>query len=129
MIIYVISGFFILTTIVFGFLFFRTNHKLTKLANSLYSNQRIGYYDIIKTGYGSYVARIYVSEEERYTNGKSKLKLLRTEFVSGYKDDYHYFIKNSFSFVELKDTNAIDWLIVEEDIKQQRLKKLKELGL
>lgn len=130
MIIIILTSIFFIGTIAFGVLFLNYFIKLKKLTKSLISNRRFGYYEYSVLTYGvTNKIRIFVSEIERYTNGESKIELIRTEFISGYQSEYNNIIKNKFHFVDMRKSNEIEWLIVEDDIKEQRLKKLKELKL
>lgn len=74
---------------------------------------------------------IYVKEVAKYKNGKSKIEFLYVDIIwthSGVgpqKDNVTNYVINHFE--SLVDSTEIEWLEVEEDIKEIRKNKMKQL--
>lgn len=83
---------------------------------------RYGFYNYCS---GSYKAIVYVDEIDRYKDGYSKIKINHIEATGSWKDDTIDKVKNSF--ITLVQTNNIEWLESEEDIKRIRKEKLENL--
>lgn len=105
------------------------------LKNTLSTN-RTGYYDntislIEDDGKSSksYVARIYVKELEKYKNGESKIELDNIEVISGFDINQYSWVKRSVNdrFCSIKKSDQIEWLEIEEDLKEMRKEKLKKI--
>lgn len=76
-----------------------------------------------------YDSIVYIRELDRYTNGVSKIELVKIEVTSGF-DVYQYdWIKKCLQsrFASLKKTSDIEWLESEEKLKEQRKQKLQKI--
>jgi outer membrane lipoprotein-sorting protein len=103
--------------------------KLSKVKNSVFGSIRKGYYEHPLTYDGDkFTTYVYVDEVDRYTNGKSKIKIDYIEaklpigaslnFVREYLDK---------TFVSLVDTNDVTWLESVDEISKERSKKLERI--
>jgi len=123
------------------------NDKQLQNVNSLLSSikddlttKRVGYYDdsvnILshedhlnnKTG-ELYKMITHVRELERYTNGMSKIELIKMEVTSGF-DIYQYdYVKKCMTnkFQSIKKTFDIEWLECEDSLKELRKQKLNKI--
>lgn len=72
---------------------------------------------------------IYVEELDRYKNGESKVKLINIEIVSGFNSDQYEHVKKVLRnrFPSLRNTADITWLESEDNIKEMRKQKLKNI--
>lgn len=120
---------------------FKTDQKLQDFKNELTSTKRYGFYDDTvnlvgdddrinkkKTG-DPYNIVIYVKELDRYTNGMSKIEITNLEVTSGYNITQYEYVKSCIrmKFQSLKKTSEIEWLEVEESLKEIRKQKLEKI--
>ena len=112
-------------------------NRVSRFNDIVNGNLKQGYYvhglryGSVDTGYESYDVDVFVSEIDRYTNGKSKIKF---DYINVGKppkdknwklDNTEKFIKNHFS--ELVDTKDIEWLESVNELQKAREKKLKRI--
>ena len=102
--------------------------------NLLNLNLRSGFYkqtfnlaeseDASKTS--DYDVKIHVIEEEKYTNGFSKIKHIKTDILNGFQPDHYDYIKrlSILKFDTIVKTSDIEWLDVDQDIKGLRINKI-----
>lgn len=123
------------------------NEKLKNKNNSLitqikqaFETGRFGYY-ITKTNLlsdndkknnlpgESYESIIYVKELDRYTNGMSKIEIVKIEVTSGFQIDQYSWIKEAQTerFSSIKKTSDIEWLESETSLKELRKEKLNKI--
>jgi len=151
-----IASLFLCLTILFLTLFIINRKKVTKLKSiiknkdnvivsrnaaiqefkSILATNRQGYYDenINLTDSETntskpYTVYVYVKEIERYTNGMSKIQLIKSEVVSGYSPNQYLWVKECVEkrFSSVKKSSEIEWLEVEEDLKEMRKEKLNKI--
>lgn len=98
---------------------------------------RIGYYDMIlhkgeKTDYDyiEFTTRIHLQELDRYTNGTSKIKVIKIEYGVLENKIKHKEIDSfiRYKFSEIQNTSDITWLDTVNDIKQQRKQKIDRIN-
>jgi hypothetical protein len=112
--------------------------KLKTVTDIVRGKQRKGYYE---SGFnqtnlaGAKVtmdANIYVIEVDRYTNGKSKIKIDEINYIN-FKGDTYIFNKTTMdkyvkeNFNQLVDTKDIEWLESVDEISKERTKKLERV--
>ena len=106
------------------------------IAISDLSEKRIGCYNSMKklssTKKGpsdDYDCMVHVKEVDRYTNGTSKIELLKIEVISGFDPQQFEYVKGLIksNFCSIKTTSDIEWLESEESIKKMRKEKLNKL--
>lgn len=108
-------------------LFSKVNKTITEIDKPL----RCGFYKMNCTQNDSitYEPIVFVKEIDRYTNGKSKLKIDRIEISCGDRNfgygSAENFVKKEFK--SLVETSDITWLESEIEIKEQRRNKLAHL--
>jgi hypothetical protein len=102
--------------------------------NLLNLNLRAGFYkqtfklavseDASKTS--NYDIKIHIIEEERYLNGYSKIKHIKTDILNGFRTDQYDYIKklSILKFDTIVKTSDIEWLEVDPDIKELRINKI-----
>lgn len=115
------------------------NEKLNNIKNLSISGRNGFYSDTVNllspedkkngTSGETYYFTIYVKELERYTNGMSKIKLINIEVTGGFQIDQYSWIKESQEkrFSSLKKTSEIEWLEIEQDLKELRKEKLEKI--
>ena len=151
---YLISSIlFFITTSIFLYLFIniRIKNKIIKqnLNNSIelcnkYKNI-IKSFDINKYGYyidsvnlvdkhaggngDLYKLKVHINEIDRYKNGDSKIELLKIEIIYGFNPSNFDWAKQAIElrFSTIKKTNEIEWLESEDNIKENRKNKIKEI--
>jgi len=105
--------------------------------NILNLNLRVGFYDMIvklaeteddKVS-SDYDTIIHVIETERYVNGYSKIKHIKTDVTSGFNPNNYDYVKklSKQKFNTLVKTTDIIWLEVDQDIKELRINKLNSI--
>jgi len=113
--------------------------NLDILKNEL-STKRIGYYDTSinllsaedrAKGKKSdqYDLQVHVKELDRYTNGLSKIEIIKLDLISGYDQSQYDWVKQVLreKFASIKKTADITWLESEENIKEMRKQKLENI--
>jgi hypothetical protein len=72
---------------------------------------------------------IYVEELDKYKNGESKIKLINVEIITGFNSDQYEHVKKVIRnrFPSLRKTTDITWLESEDNIKEMRKQKLKNI--
>jgi hypothetical protein len=102
--------------------------------NLLNLNLRAGFYkqtfklavseDASKTS--NYDIKIHIIEEERYLNGYSKIKHIKTDILNGFRTNQYDYIKklSILKFDTIVKTSDIEWLEVDPDIKELRINKI-----
>jgi len=111
--------------------------KLTLKDNILNLNLREGFYDKIfklaitesSEDVDQFETKIFVIELEKYTNGYSKIKLVKTDVLNGFKIDKYDWVRelSERKFSSIVKTSDITWLEVDEDIAELRKEKLTRL--
>lgn len=148
----IISGVFLIISLILLFFYLRikkksinelnlvqnelniTKEKLT-VFNDFQSSLKQGYYtytlNVVNKDNtkNAYICNVYIKEIDRYTNGLSKIELVKIEIVSGLDLDQYYWVKQGVEarFSSIKKTSEIEWLESVESIKKLRKKKLEEL--
>jgi len=111
-----------------------TKEKL-KVFNDFQSSLKQGYYTYTinlvdkDNTKNAYICNVYIKEIDRYTNGLSKIELVKIEVVSGFDPTQIEWVKQGVKarFSSIKKTSEIEWLESVESIKKLRKKKLEEL--
>lgn len=129
-----ICGF--LLACVFAYLYFNLRKKV-KLIIKVDSDKRLhGYIDFvgkqknkITSAEIDYKIKVFVTELEKYKNGESKIKIDNVKIIS---DESGLDIDRSTEFViknipEIVKTNEVEWLEIEESLKERRKEKLNKL--
>ena len=77
----------------------------------------------------TYKFRIYVIEEEKYSNGYSKLVIDGVDIISGFSpNNFNYVIQTAKDeFVSVQETNDITFLESDIDITELRKNKLERI--
>jgi len=73
-----------------------------------------------------YDTKIHVIETEKYVNGYSKIKHVKTDVLSGFSPNQYEYVKTLSvrKFDTLVETDNIEWLEVDQDIKELRINKI-----
>lgn len=96
-------------------------------------NNKEGYYDesfLHTTTQQKIEVRVYVEETDKFVNGESEIKFIKSEFIKCPNEDrLRKAVKDIVieNFISVKKTSNITWLISEEDIKELRRKKLEAI--
>lgn len=144
---YILTGLFFSTSVALAIFFKKLKTKyenillgFDELKNNILNEKKIGYYfgqiDLLskadkaagKKG-ETYDYTVHVEEVDRYTNGMSKLKLLKVEITNGYDQSQYEWVKETTAskFSTIKLTKDVEWLESVETIKTKRKEKLAEL--
>lgn len=72
---------------------------------------------------------VHVKELDRYTNGLSKIQIIKLDVMSGYDHEQYEWVKHCIKerFVSIKKTVEITWLESEENLKEIRKQKLAKI--
>lgn len=108
------------------------DEKISFIKSLLKKNHRKGYYNHIlsETNTGTkFDNRVYVIELDRYTNGKSKIKIDYIENTKRTDGIHIYQIENYINehFESLVETKDIEWLESVNEIQKEREDKLKRI--
>lgn len=71
--------------------------------------------------------RVFVTEIDRYTNGKSKIALKDINILSGTMNKNDILKELQYLFKDIEDTNSIEWLESVNEIQKIRREKLKRV--
>jgi len=77
-----------------------------------------------------YKVMVYVEEVDKYNGGISKINLVSLEIISGFDPSQFDYVKRATKskFISIKNTSDIEWLVSENDIKQERKEKLDKIN-
>jgi hypothetical protein len=105
--------------------------KIKYVENLLNNNLRKGYYEkqLLNTKDNTNLdVIVYIIETDRYTNGKSRIKLDYIE--SSNHEDIHIDVVEKFvkdHFISVVDSNDITWLDSINELQKERENKLKRI--
>lgn len=145
----IISGAFFIISLILLFFYLRIKKKSInelnlvqnelkeklKVFNDFQSSLKQGYYTYTinlvdkDNTQNAYICNVYIKEIDRYTNGLSKIELVKIEVISGFDPAQIEWVKLGVKarFSSIKKTSEIEWLESVESIKKLRKKKLEEL--
>jgi hypothetical protein len=128
---------FIATSVIFFLKYKKSITEINSYLDDLNKPFREGYYDgnmpiVTKDDDGKiltsdcYEYVVYVEELDKYTNGESKIKLIRSEIISGISQNQYNYIERVVSsrFCSVRASSDITWLESEKSLKKQRKEKL-----